>query len=151
MTESDLTGSPRAIGSLFVPLPSGRPRVFIAEDDQEMRELIVFGLSQAGYDAIGVESGARLLDLLAPCITRDGLFSVDMIITDIRMPGPSGLRVVAMLREYDQLTPIIVMTAFGGEATRAEALRLGATTVLDKPLDLDDLCEIVRRLAPVPS
>jgi CheY-like chemotaxis protein len=123
--------------------------VFVAEDDDEMRELVALYLTEAGYEVIAVESGAVLLDLLASHLTQDGLLNVDMIITDIRMPGPTGLRVLAMLREYDRMTPIIVMTAFGGEATQAEALRLGATVVLDKPLDLDDLCDIVRQLVPV--
>lgn len=150
MNAPNHASSPQVIGQRDASLSSGWRRVFVAEDDREMRELVALCLTRAGYEVVAVESGAVLLDLLAPCITRDGLLNVHMIITDIRMPGPTGLRTVAMLREYDRLTPVIVMTAFGSEATRAEAMQVGATMVIDKPVDLDDLCSVVRRLVPLP-
>lgn len=150
MYEPDRGLSAEASGQPEVVVPE-RPRVFVAEDDEEMRELVRLSLTTAGYEVLAFQNGALLLEALASCITRDGLLNVDMIITDIRMPGPTGLRVLAMFREYDKATPIIVMTAFGGDVTRAEAMRLGATVVLDKPVDLDDLCAAVRQLAPLPT
>lgn len=128
---------------------TGGPRVFLAEDDRELRELIALSLAQAGYKVVAVENAGKLMDLLASCMTQDGLFNVDAIITDIRMPGTTGLRALAMLREYDRMTPVVMITAFGGQATHTEALRLGATMVLDKPFDLDDLCGAVRQLVPL--
>jgi DNA-binding NtrC family response regulator len=62
-----------------------------------------------------------------------------LIISDVRMPGVSGLDVLATLRREDWSTPVILMTAFGDLETRAEARRLGAKALFDKPFDVDDL------------
>jgi FixJ family two-component response regulator len=61
------------------------------------------------------------------------------------MPGLTGLEVLAGLRKRDQSTPVILITAFGDEQTHAEAKRLGATAVIDKPFDTADLLTAVRR------
>jgi DNA-binding NarL/FixJ family response regulator len=62
---------------------------------------------------------------------------VDLIVTDIRMPGPSGLWALATLRHLDWVTPVLVITAYDNAKTRAEAARLGAAGILVKPIDLD--------------
>jgi DNA-binding response OmpR family regulator len=54
------------------------------------------------------------------------------------MPGPSGLEVLARLREEEWATPVLLISAFDDDATHAEARRLGAVGVLHKPFDLDD-------------
>jgi DNA-binding NtrC family response regulator len=76
-------------------------------------------------------------------LARDGR-PLDLIITDVRMHGVTGLEILAGLRENDWSTPVILMTAFGDAELHAEAMRLGALAVLDKPFELDALRTLVR-------
>jgi DNA-binding response OmpR family regulator len=72
-----------------------------------------------------------------------------MVVSDVRMPGYSGLDLLAILRCASWTLPVVLITAFGDEDTHAEARELGAIAVLDKPFDLDDLRAVVRAAAPL--
>lgn len=116
-----------------------RPRVLVAEDDREMRKLILRTLRKDGFSAEGVGSGSELLHRIGTSLLSSTGAPPDLIISDIRMPGFSGLEVLSGLREADWSMPVILITAFGDEETHAEARRLGAAAVFDKPFDIDDL------------
>ena len=130
--------------------PAAR-RVLVAEDDREMCRLLAESLREDGYEVMQAGDGLHLrdyIDYLRGTITNGRFFDVDVIISDIRMPGASGLDVLAELRKYDSRTPVILITAFGDERTHAEAHRLGAVAVFDKPFDVDGLRAFVRQLVP---
>jgi DNA-binding response OmpR family regulator len=120
-------------------VPSSVVRVLLAEDDRELRHLLAAGLRRHGYVVIEAATGFELLDRLDDLARRDE--TVDLIVSDVRMPGPTGLVAVEGLRYGSSLasaaTPVILITAFGDVATHAEARRLGAV-VLHKPFDIDD-------------
>jgi CheY-like chemotaxis protein len=123
---------------------SARPaRILLAEDDREMRRLLSSTLWNDGYHVVEAETGVELLDYLNPYIpnarVHGRLLAFDGIISDVRMPGLTGLEVLSLLRRYDPSTPVILITAFGDEETHAEAHRLGAVAVLDKPFDMEVL------------
>lgn len=124
---------------------SNRARVLLVEDDHEMRILLARYLRRAGYDVIEADDGIAALMRLADAIGRRGFSTYDLVISDIRMPGPSGLNLVAELRSCDWATPVILITAFGTAETHDKARRLGAE-ILDKPLDLEELERAVVRL-----
>lgn len=140
---------PRSTATSFAAAPL---RVLLAEDDAEMRRLLVTTLRRNQCDVIEAKSGAQLWDLVVRCVLgAQREQAVDLIISDVRMPGASGLEILARLRTYDSTTPVIMITAFGDPETHAEAKRLGALAVFNKPFDLDDLRVLVaslRRLAP---
>lgn len=117
----------------------GKPRVLLAEDDECMRLLLANMLRREGLEVIEASSGVELSEKLETLRRAGDGRVVDLIISDIRMPSVSGLSVLARLRSYDWATPVILITAFGDEATHDEARRLGATAVFDKPFDLHDL------------
>jgi CheY-like chemotaxis protein len=121
-----------------VDSPKEHPRVLLAEDDFEMRRLLSRTLSHAGFDLVEAASGDEALDRLADQLL-DEMDAFDLVIADIRMPGCTGLDLLACLRHFDWNTPVILITAFGNAATHDEARRLGAFAVFDKPFDLDDL------------
>jgi DNA-binding response OmpR family regulator len=122
-------------------------RVLLAEDDKEMRSLIATALRRDGYDVFEARDGAKLLDLIGAAIaTRVDPAVPEIIISDIRMPGYTGLEVLGGLRRDDWETPVILITAFGDRETHMEAYRLGADVVLNKPLDMDDLRMAVKAL-----
>jgi DNA-binding response OmpR family regulator len=122
-------------------------RILLAEDDREMRRLLATSLREEGFDVIAASDGNRLLEQIGSHILSPGRDPVDLVISDVRMPGRSGLEVLAGLRGADWATPFIIITAFGDEETHAEARRLGAVAVFDKPFDLDDFKTAVINLA----
>lgn len=103
-------------------------------------------LRSDGYDVVEVPDGGGVLDVLVRTLADElSLRDFDVIITDVRMPGFSGMDVLRAVRDLPQAPPVIVMTAFGNKETHREADRLGADAVLDKPFDLDDLRRAVER------
>jgi DNA-binding response OmpR family regulator len=115
-------------------------RVLLAEDDAEMRALIAEALRSDGHEVVEVSDGWQLLQSLATrSLPSDDDAGIDLLISDIRMPGKNGLDVLAGMRWADWPMPVILITAFGDAKTHAEARRLGAAAVFDKPFELDDL------------
>jgi len=124
-----------------------RPKVLLAEDQPDMRRLVGRLLREAGYDVVELQNGADLwTELVNWQSDEDNPRDPDLVVTDIRMPGSTGLEVLERLRASDWSTPVILMTAFGDLATFREAARLGATRVFSKPFDLTQLVDAARSL-----
>lgn len=126
--------------------PARRPCVVLAEDDREMRMLLATTLRRAGWDVLEAGDGMDLLDCVAWLIGSRDDWADCVLVSDIRMPELGGLEVLERLRDLGWAGGIILITAFGDEATHAQARELGATMVLDKPFDLDALCEAIRQV-----
>jgi DNA-binding NtrC family response regulator len=135
-----------AVQSVPARLPAP-PRVLLAEDDEDMREMLAGVLRRDGYDVIEARDGFQLLQYLATH-TPAAEDAVDLVISDIRMPGKNGLDVLAGLRWADPATPVVLITGFGDLRTHLEAKRLGAAAVLDKPFDLQQLRSVILNLLP---
>ena len=132
----------------LMQVPARRPRVLVAEDEAEMRSLIARTLRKEQCDIVEARDGTQLIRLLLTHLLSpgEGRDPVDLIISDIRMPGANGLDVVSALRRQDTQTPVILITAFGDAETHLEAYRLGAVMLLNKPFDMEDLRLVVRSL-----
>jgi DNA-binding response OmpR family regulator len=127
---------------------SRRFRVLVAEDDAEMRRLVVETLRADDYDVVELADGGRLLVDIAAQIKAGGDGDpVDLVVSDIRMPICTGLQILEALRVAHWRTPVILMTAFGDAATRKRAEDLQAV-LFDKPFDMDDLRTAVANLLP---
>jgi DNA-binding response OmpR family regulator len=126
-----------------------RPIILLAEDDFALRKLIAGQLEAAGYEVFQARNGGEFIDYVANTLLFGARFRRPaLIITDVRMPGLSGLDVVEGLRRANYDASVIVITAFGSPETHALARKLGAIAVFDKPLDIDELVERVVDLAP---
>lgn len=131
------------------PIAAMAPHVLLAEDDHEMRALLVRALHRAGYEVIACSNGVELLEHLGSYFLSDEEHEeIDLIISDIRMPGLTGLEILEGLSKHDDFPPFILITAFGDAETHAEAERYGALAMFDKPFDIDDLLTKVRKLVP---
>lgn len=130
--------------------PPLRPtRVLLAEDDRELRKILALALRREGYEVAEARDGNHLRSYLGALLyNKHHADPVDLIITDVRMPGPSGVEMLEWLREVVWSIPVIVVTAFGDPVLHAEARRLGALAVLDKPFDVNELLALVRHNAP---
>ncbi len=123
-----------------------RPRILVAEDDGELRQVMTESLGKDGYEVVDVPDGSQLLIRITNhyrlCPDPE---PIDVIVTDVRMPVVSGLEIVQSLRDADWTIPIVVVTAFADAETRARAAHLGAV-LLDKPFKMQALRLAVRQL-----
>ena len=117
-----------------------RMKALLVDDHPEVRLSLGEFLEQLGHEVLQAESGEQALTLIraqAP----------DLVLSDLRMPGMSGLDLLAALEEFDEPPPLALMTAFGEADTAIEALRRGAIDYLRKPIDVQELHRLVERVA----
>ena len=118
-------------------------RVLVAEDDAAMRDLLLLVLRERGYAVDCVCSGSQLIRVLSERHADGSLAEpFDLIVTDVRMPGASGLDAIDHLRRAGGMTPVIAVTAFPHDSTLNRAKRL-EIRLLAKPFDLDTLRDAV--------
>jgi CheY-like chemotaxis protein len=129
-----------------LPVETRSRHVVLAEDDLALRTILASRLRKAGYLVTECANGVELLHELEDILDRRHSPEIDLIISDIRMPGLSGMEVLEGLRELNQHIPVILITAFGSEDLHAQARRLGASATFDKPFDVETLISEVSRL-----
>jgi DNA-binding NtrC family response regulator len=111
-------------------------RILVVEDEDRLRRVIELQLISAGFE---VEQ-AGTAEAALPRIDR-----ADLILTDLRLPGMSGLEMLALIQKQNTHAPLIVMTAFGSIETAVEAMKAGAVDFLPKPFSLDHLMTVVNK------
>jgi DNA-binding response OmpR family regulator len=114
-------------------------RVLVAEDDPGLREVLVLGLTDAGYHVDAVARGDDAVDQLR-------WYDYDVAVVDWRMPGREGVDVVDWARRNDRPTAILMLTARDTPADRIRGLDAGADDYLVKPFDFGELLARVRAL-----
>lgn len=111
----------------------------IIEDDEEMRSLLKDFFEEEGFETDSVSNGVDALRILS----KDHF---DLVITDIRMPGLTGLDILPRIRRLKPDIPIIVMTAHGSDDVRRRSFERGATIYLEKPIHLNKLRTVIREM-----
>ncbi len=111
---------------------AGGPSVLIVDDERTLARAIKAYLEEAGYQAEVADDAAAALPLLAS-------LRPDVVFTDVRLPGMSGIELLKKIREFDPNIAVVVMTAHGTIEGAVEAVKLGAFDYLKKPLDLEEL------------
>ena len=121
--------------------------ILLAEDDKEMRSLLALMLRKEGYRVCECRDGLSLLDMLSSFfLPGEEPENFDLIISDIRMPGVTGMEILTGSNELDNFPPIILITAFGDKETHVQAERFGAAALFDKPFDIDEMLKMVRAI-----
>ena len=115
-------------------------RILVAEDEQITLNNIVETLAEEGYQAAGVADGAEALRRI-----EHGTF--DLLISDIKMPGRTGLELLETIREHYPQTEVILITGYGSISAAVDAMRGGASDYVTKPFDLDELLLKVGKIA----
>jgi len=126
--------------------PTQPLRILLSEDDAEMRSLLETTLRHEGYAVTPCADGEALLDRLGAALAAEEP-GYGLVISDIRMPGLSGLEFLEWTSSWESHPPVILITAFGDRETHERAKQLGALGVLDKPFDTDELLALVRVVA----
>ena len=112
--------------------------LLLVDDDAIFCEVLSRALTKRGYEvhrAGSVEEAERLLPGIVP----------DYAVVDLRMPGPSGLKLIPRLCEINEGIRIVVLTGYASIATAVEAIKLGAIHYLTKPADADEIVEAFYR------
>ncbi|GAB6909706.1 conserved hypothetical protein [Desulfosarcina cetonica] len=120
--------------------------VLLAEDDAEMRILLSLALKKNQCKVIECKNGVELLSKIEPILNGEKDVGYDLIITDIRMPGITGMEVLEGIAGLPGCPPMILITAFGDPQTHEKGRQFGAAAVLDKPFELAELTGIVHTL-----
>lgn len=116
-----------------------RPRVLIVDDEPSMREMLRIMLKTEGCDAEIVPRGEDAISRL------EAGERYSIVLTDLKMPGISGLDVLRAVKRHDPACQVILMTAFASAETALEALREGAYDYMIKPFKRDQAVSVVRR------
>ena len=112
-------------------------RILIVDDDAGQRSLLDSFLAGQGFETLPVSSGEQALETLR---TRE----IGMMISDVRMPGLSGLETLRRARQQHATLPVLLVTAYADIREAVGAMRDGAVNYLSKPIDLDELLASVR-------
>jgi two-component system copper resistance phosphate regulon response regulator CusR len=114
-------------------------RVLVAEDDLGLREVLVLGLEDQGYQVDAVDRGDDAIDQLK-------WYDYDVAIIDWRMPGAPGIDVVSWARRHKKPTALLMLTARDAPPDRIQGLDSGADDYLVKPFDFGELLARIRAL-----
>lgn len=110
--------------------------VLVVEDRASLRRMMQLALEQDGHAVTCAACGNEGIEQ----VERDRF---DLVLTDLELPGASGIDVVRASRRHQPQTPVVILTAFGTVAHAVEAMKLGAADFLEKPLEIDDLSALV--------
>ncbi|PKK83883.1 MAG: DNA-binding response regulator [candidate division Zixibacteria bacterium HGW-Zixibacteria-1] len=113
-------------------------KILLADDDAALRRVIQFKLKQKGYDVTAVENGEQALNRIP-----GGHF--DLLLTDMKMPGMSGIDLLAAAKIVSPELQVILITAFAEISQAVEAVKLGAFDYITKPFDDDQLLVAVEK------
>jgi len=107
-------------------------RVLVVDDDHAMGKMVVDRLLRRGYEAVGRNAGEEALALLLA-------EEFDVVVTDVRMPGMTGLDLCTRILSHRPDLPVVVITAFGSLDTAIAAIRAGAHDFVHKPFEIEEL------------
>jgi two-component system response regulator MprA len=114
-------------------------RILVAEDDTELRELLVQGLGQAGFEASGAATGAQLME-------RVGTWEPDALVVDVGLPDADGRDLCQGLRAQGSQLPVLFLTARDSRADRLSGFAAGGDDYVTKPFDLDEVTARLKAL-----
>jgi DNA-binding NtrC family response regulator len=112
--------------------------ILIIEDEAKMRRLLELNLGEDGFKTVSAADAETGLRLLAS-------EPVDLVLTDLKLPGMSGLQLLQQVKQDHAALPVVVMTAFGSVETAVEAMKAGATDYVLKPFSLAEMRMVVRK------
>ncbi|MDR1443834.1 MAG: sigma-54 dependent transcriptional regulator [Treponema sp.] len=113
-------------------------RLLVVDDEKNIREGLAVSLEMDGYEVVTAVDGDQGLK-------RFGKGDIDLVITDLKMPGLSGEELLRHITTESPGIPVIVLTGHGTVESAVEAMRRGAWDFLTKPVNLDHLSQLVKR------
>ncbi|MDB4963000.1 MAG: Response regulator of zinc sigma-54-dependent two-component system [Myxococcales bacterium] len=109
-------------------------KILVADDEQNLRRVLVALLRRDGYEVVQAATGLEAIERLA---------EVDVVITDLRMPGADGMEVLRTASKNHPHVPVIMITAYGSVGQAVEAIKAGAFDYIEKPFEQDSIRSII--------
>src|ERR1700733_7891042 len=106
----------------------------VADDEQNLRRVLAAMLRRDGHEVVQAANGQEAIERLA---------DVDVVITDLRMPGADGMEVLRTASKNHPHVPVIMITAYGSVGQAVEAIKAGAFDYIEKPFEQDSIRVIV--------
>jgi len=116
-----------------------KPTILIIDDEEDIRNVLQEILERDGFNTLTAMSGFEGIDLLKQ------QHHVDLVLLDIKMPKMNGIETLQKIREFNQETAIIILTAYGTLQTARGAMKLGAYDYIPKPFDEKFLKILIRQ------
>jgi two-component system cell cycle sensor histidine kinase/response regulator CckA len=116
-------------------------RIAIVDDEEVMTSVTAALLQRLGYRTVSYNSPARFMKAFEAAPSR-----IDLVVTDVVMPGITGIQIVRMLREAGYDVPILLMTGYGVQPRLQPGSAMGRISFVRKPFSSDHLAQSVRRL-----
>ncbi|MCB2187274.1 MAG: response regulator [Deltaproteobacteria bacterium] len=113
-------------------------RILVADDEEPVRALLERFLQRQGYEVTLAGNGKEALKAFQEA-------PYDLVLTDLRMPGMSGLQLLKAIKDVNRRVPVVLISGYGQVETVVEALKHGAENFLAKPLRMDDLRRVVEQ------
>jgi two-component system response regulator AtoC len=113
-------------------------RVLVVDDERKMRRVLQILLEQMGFESVAAETAEEALE-------RFDSEKIDLVLTDLKLPGMSGVDLLARIRTQDTDVPVIVLTAHGTVQTAVAAMKSGAFDYILKPFDIEAIELVIRR------
>lgn len=135
------TEEPIVSAGIADPAPRETAVIYIIDDDEAVRESLLFLLKTSGYEAQAFGSGEAFLQSYRP-----DPYSFGIIISDVRMPGMSGLQLQEELQLRQIRLPLVFITGHGDVPMAVSTLRKGAVDFIEKPFNLSHIKEVIDRL-----
>ncbi len=114
-----------------------KPHILVVDDDATQRQMLSSYLENHGFKTYEASRGEEALDVL----TSE---KIDLVVTDVQMPGMSGLELMKRILEDKPSLPILIITAYGDIRDAVAAVKDGAVSYLEKPMDLEELLDTLR-------
>src|ERR1051325_11544539 len=111
-------------------------KILVADYEQKLRRVLVAMLGRDGHNVVQAASGAEAIERLS---------EVDVVITDLRMPGADGMEVLRTATKHFPQIPVIMITAYGSVGQAVEAIKAGAFDYIEKPFEQDSIRTIVEK------
>src|SRR5215472_12161524 len=125
-------------------MPAAKRSILVVADEPKLRRLVELQLADDGFDVQSAPDAESALKLVhqAP---------FDLVITDLKLPGMSGLELLQAVKRVDAQVPVVIMTAFGSVESAVDAMKAGASDYVLKPFSLAELVMIVRKELDTPQ
>jgi DNA-binding NtrC family response regulator len=112
-------------------------RILVVDDEEELVHALVERLQLRGMDALGVVTGKEALERI-----RSEAF--DVVLLDVKMPGLGGMKVIREIKDQHPGIQVIMLTGHSSAEDAQRGRQLGAFEYLQKPVNIDNLCQILR-------
>lgn len=120
--------------------PERKLRVLVADDEEILREVLAFEFRRRGHEVVEASNGREAFDLIAAD-------PVDVVVTDIRMPGGDGVELLQRIKAHDSRLPVVIFITALTDLTVADAYDMGVEAIFSKPFDRKALLAVVERLS----